>query len=473
MTDTGVRLWSTLTRRKEPLITGPDGVVRIYSCGPTVYAPIHIGNARPFVVFSVLKRFLERRGLRVRHVSNLTDINDKIYAAAREEGVSSAVLAERYGARYVADTDRLGLGRPDEEPKVTETMPEIVALIATLIERDLAYVADGDVYFRVASFPAYGALSGQRAEEMAPEEDGAGKESPLDFALWKAEKPDEDTSWDAPWGRGRPGWHIECSAMAEAALGHGFEIHGGGIDLAFPHHENEIAQSEGARGGTMAQIWMHNEMLELAGGKMSKSEGNISLLSEVLDEWPAPVVLTYFLSSHYRSKLPFGEERLRDAAARVENLANALRTLDRGVAAPGEANDTLLAGALVEARTRFFAALDDDFGTPAAFAALDDLAGAINVAIDGPRPRAEQLQEVRREFVELLDVLGLAGIGAAAGAVPDAVMELLARREEARAVRDFAAADAARDAILRQGFELRDTPDGPQVIPRSSGVGGG
>lgn len=471
MSETGVRLWSTLSRQKEDLTLGPDGTVRIYACGPTVYAPIHIGNARPFVVFSALKRYLERRGLRVRHVSNLTDINDKIYAAAREEGVPSDELARRYGQRYIDDTNRLGLGRPDEEPTVTETMPEIIEMISTLIDKGLAYAADGDVYFRVGEFPAYGKLSGQKVDEMAPEEAGAGKESPLDFALWKANKQGEDTSWDAPWGPGRPGWHIECSAMSEACLGHGFEIHGGGIDLSFPHHENEIAQSEGARGGQMASIWMHNEMLELGGGKMSKSEGNISLLSEVLDEWPAPVVLTFFLSSHYRSKLPFSDERLRDAAARLENFANTLRTLDRGAASPGEANDPALSAALVEAHTGFFAALDDDFGTPGAFAALDELARAINISVDGSRPRAEQLEEVRRGFTELLDVFGLAGIGGGAPAVPAEVMDLLETRESARAERDFEAADAARDAILAHGFEIRDTPDGPQVIPRTSDAG--
>ena len=223
--------------------------MRIYVCGPTVYGRVHIGNARPFVVFSVLKRYLERRGMRVRLVSNLTDVNDKIYDAARAEGVPSAELARRYSEAYIADTDRLGLGRPDVEPRVTESIPEIIALIETLVEMGLAYPAGGDVYYRVERFPGYGRLSGRRLDEMISQEPGPGKESPLDFALWKGRKPDEDTWWESPWGPGRPGWHIECSAMAEAALGHGFEVHGGGIDLIFPHHENEIAQSEGAHGG--------------------------------------------------------------------------------------------------------------------------------------------------------------------------------------------------------------------------------
>ena len=272
--------------------------------------------------------------MRVKLVSNLTDVNDKIYDAARAEGVPSADLARRYSEAYVADTDRLGLGRPDVEPTVTETIPEIVELIGTLVEMGLAYPSRGDVYYRVGRFPGYGRLSGRRLDEMEPQEPGPGKESPLDFALWKGRKPDEDTWWESPWGPGRPGWHIECSAMAEATLGHGFEVHGGGIDLIFPHHENEIAQSEGAHGGRMASIWMHNEMLELGDEKMSKSVGNIAPLSEVLDRWPAEVVIAFFLTSHYRSRLPFTEERMGEAAAVVERLGNALASLDRAIGRP-------------------------------------------------------------------------------------------------------------------------------------------
>jgi cysteinyl-tRNA synthetase len=462
----GPRLYSTLTRRREPLAPGPDGVVRIYVCGPTVYGAIHVGNARPFVVFSVLKRYLERRGLRVRLVSNLTDVNDKIYAAAQAEGVSSTEVARRYSEAYVADTDRLGLGRPDAEPTVTETIPEILELIGTLVDRGLAYPADGDVYYRVGRFPRYGRLSRRRLDEMEPQEPGPGKESPLDFALWKGRKPGEDTWWESPWGPGRPGWHIECSAMAEATLGHGFEVHGGGIDLVFPHHENEIAQSEGARGGHMADIWMHNEMLELGDEKMSKSVGNIAPLSEVLDRWPAEVVIAFFLTSHYRSRLPFTEERMGEAAAAVERLANALRAVDRAVPGRGEGTDPELTRAVIEGRAAFFDALDDDFGTPAAFAALFDVVRAVNRAIAGADAGAGQLRDARRELLELLDVLGLATIDPGPRpAVPDEVMELLGRREDARAARDFAAADAARDRVRELGFEIADTPEGPQVRP--------
>jgi cysteinyl-tRNA synthetase len=462
---TGVTLHSTLTKRKEPLEPGPDGVVGIYVCGPTVYGRIHIGNARPFVVFSVLKRYLERRGTRVRLVCNLTDVNDKIYDAARAEGVPSDELARRYSDAYIADTDRLGLGRPDVEPRVTETVPEIIELIATLVDRGLAYAADGDVYYRVDRFPGYGRLSGRRLDEMISGEPGTGKESPLDFALWKGRKPDEDTWWESPWGPGRPGWHIECSAMAEAALGHGFSVHGGGLDLVFPHHENEIAQSEGAREGPMARIWMHNEMLELSDEKMSKSLGNIAPLGDVLDKWPAEVVIAFFLTSHYRSRLPFSQERMRNAQAVVERLANALRTLDTAIgAASDEGHDPDLSRTIVEGRTEFFRALDDDFATPEAFAALFEMVRGTNRAVTAGVAGAGQLREARRELVELLDLLGLGRIDAGSPPPPPVeVMELVGRREEARAARDFAEADALRDRIRELGFGVTDTAGGPRV----------
>jgi cysteinyl-tRNA synthetase len=469
----GARLYSTISKRRETLVPGEDGTVGIYVCGPTVYGRIHIGNARPFVVFSVLKRFLERRGVRVRFVSNLTDVNDKIYDAARAEGVPSSDLARRYCDAYVADTDRLGLGRPDAEPRVTDSVPEIIALIERLVERGLAYPAEGDVYFRVERFEGYGKLSGRRLEDMVSGEPGAGKESHLDFALWKGRKPDEDTWWESPWGPGRPGWHIECSAMAESALGRCFQVHGGGIDLVFPHHENEIAQSEGAHGGCMAQIWMHNEMLELGDEKMSKSLGNIAPLGDVLDRWPAEVVIAYFLTSHYRSKLPFSDERMADARAVVERLTNALRALDRAMAAGGgDGHDPDLTRAVVEGRREFFRALDDDFGTPEAFAALFEMVRGINRATTAGLASAAQMREARHELLELLDVLGLAGIDPGpADDVPAAVVSLLAEREQARAGRDFAGADALRDRVRELGFEITDGPGGPQATRIAEGPG--
>ncbi|MGB1627214.1 MAG: cysteine--tRNA ligase, partial [Miltoncostaeaceae bacterium] len=390
-----LRLHSTLTGRPEPVAADADGVIGIYACGPTVYSRIHIGNARPFVVFSVLKRYIERRGQRARLVINVTDVNDKIYDAARAEGIRSTELAERCTRQYIEDTDLLGLGRPDAEPLVTHSMDEIVALIADLVGRGLAYEAGGDVYFRVRGFADYGCLSGRRLDDMPDTDPGDVKDDPLDFALWKGLKEGEDAWWDSPWGPGRPGWHIECSAMAEKELGMGFSVHGGGIDLVFPHHENEIAQSEGAHGAPFARIWMHNEMLELSDSKMSKSIGNIALLADVVGQWGAETVVAYFMQSHYRSRLPFSDERMRDADAACRRIRNAVRALDRALAEPGDAIDVKLATAAAAARERFIAAMDDDFGTPGAMAAVFDLVRAINQAIERGRLPEGQVQEIR------------------------------------------------------------------------------
>ncbi len=463
MNATGVRIYSTLSKRKEPLVAGPDGDVRIYACGPTVYSRIHIGNARPFVVFSVLKRFLDRQGHRAVLVCNITDVNDKIYLAGEREGISSTEAAAKYTRAYIEDTDRLGLGRPTHEPSVVETMPQIIALIGDLIDNGLAYAAAGDVYFRVELFDGYGKLSGRKLDELRSDEPGEGKERALDFALWKGHKPGEDTFWESPWGPGRPGWHIECSAMAEALLGVEFEIHGGGLDLVFPHHENEIAQSEGARDRPFAKIWMHNEMLELAGEKMAKSVGNIAALHEVLDAWPRETIIAYFLTSHYRSKLPFSDERLIEAGHRCDRIRNGLRALDAAIASPGEGTRHELTRALVQAHTDFFAALRDDFNTPTAFAALDGIVRAVNHAVETERPGADQLREAKRMLLELLDVFALTSLDAVEDALPDQVRQLAEQRTAARAGRDFAASDRLRDAIRALGFEVRDTAEGQQV----------
>ena len=463
-----LRLHSTLTGQPEPVAADADGVIGIYACGPTVYSRIHIGNARPFVVFSVLKRYIERRGQRARLVINVTDVNDKIYDAARAEGIPSTELAERCTRQYIEDTDLLGLGRPDAEPLVTQSMDEIVALIADLVERGLAYEAGGDVYFRVRGFADYGCLSGRRLDDMPDTDPGDLKDDPLDFALWKGLKEGEDAWWDSPWGPGRPGWHIECSAMAEKELGMGFSVHGGGIDLVFPHHENEIAQSEGAHGAPFARIWMHNEMLELSDSKMSKSIGNIALLADVVAQWGAETVVAYFMQSHYRSRLPFSDERMRDAEAACRRIRNAVRALDRALAEPGDAIDVELATAAAAARERFIAAMDDDFGTPGAMAAVFDLVRAINQALERGRLPEGQVQEIRLDLAALLDMLGLPGLASPGDdEVPDAVRALVDDRQRARADRDFARADEIRDAILALGFELRDGPDGPEVFPAS------
>ena len=319
-----VRVKDTLTGELRSLDSEEVG---IYACGPTVYSRIHIGYARPFVVFSLLARFLRSEGYRPKLVVNVTDINDKIYVAARQAGKGSEEFATEMTDLYFEDTGRLGLGRPDSEPLASETVAGIVSLIAELVEGGHAYESGGDVYFRVRSFGPYGKLSNRRPEDMDQGEDAGSaslKEDRLDFALWKAHKPDEDTSWDSPWGPGRPAWHIECSVMAEQELGAGFAIHGGGSDLVFPHHENEIAQSEAA-GRPFAKIWMHNGMIETDAAKMSKSEGNIFQLSQALDTYGREAVVAYLISGHYRQPLAFGEEQMEEAVARVERLRNFFR----------------------------------------------------------------------------------------------------------------------------------------------------
>ena len=358
-----IRLHDTRSGELRELVPGPGGRVGIYACGPTVYGRVHVGNARPFVVFSLLKRFLEHEGHDVTLVVNITDVNDKIYDAARPLGVPSAQLAAEMAAHYLADTDALGLGRPDAEPLASESIDGIVDLIAALIERGSAYAVDGDVYFRVRSDADYGSLSNRAIDEMNQGEGVVGvgrKEDPLDFALWKAQKPGEDTAWDAPWGRGRPGWHIECSAMAEELLGVGFEIHGGGNDLAFPHHENEAAQTRMGRGAELAQIWMHNGMLQLQGGTMGKSLGNAIRLHEVIGEVGRDALIMLFASAHYRGPMDFDDERLAEARARVARIRDAARQLADG-ASPADMRTH---------RDAFFAALAEDFNTSRALGAL-------------------------------------------------------------------------------------------------------
>ena len=354
----------TRTGRIAPL-EPRDGRVGIYACGPTVYNRIHVGNARPFVVFSLLRRFLEHEGLEPTLVINVTDVNDKIYAAARRRGIDSATLAREMTEAYLEDTGRLGLGRPDHEPLATETIDGIIELIQSLLDTGAAYVdGAGDVWFSVRSDPEYGSISHRSVDDMDQGEglEGADrKRDPLDFALWKAQKPGEDTSWDAPWGRGRPGWHIECSAMAERLLGLEFDIHGGGSDLVFPHHENEAAQTRRARGRELARLWMHNGMLELGGGvKMAKSVGNITPLHEALDDWGRDVLVMFFLRGHYRQPLTWSDDALREAAQNVARIREAARRVRPG---PSPAQ-------LEPLRDAFFDALADDFNTPKALPSL-------------------------------------------------------------------------------------------------------
>jgi cysteinyl-tRNA synthetase len=450
-----VRIHDTLSGDVVPLEPRDPRKVGIYACGPTVYGPIHVGNARPYLVFALLKRFLEHEGNEVTLVENVTDVNDKIYDAARERGVPSEQLAKEMTEAYVEATDRLGLGRPDHEPKASETIGGIVALIEALIESDHAYVARGDVYFRVASFDGYGGLSNRPIEEMQQGEgdDAADvKESPQDFALWKGRKEGEDTWWDAPWGQGRPGWHIECSAMAEAILGLDFEVHGGGSDLVFPHHENEIAQTEAARGKPLARVWMHNGMVEMDSEKMAKSVGNIRLLHRALEEFGRDALVMWMVGAHYRKPVAFSEEALADAGRAVQRVREFCRRLDPDAPEPD---------GLDEVVERFFDALADDFNTPAARAILFDWIAEGNRRMDA----GEALGPGR--LGEMLYALGLEGLLEERDEqAPEAVRRLADEREEARGARDFVRADRIREQLAEQGWEVRDTPDGAQLVPK-------
>jgi cysteinyl-tRNA synthetase len=400
----------------------PPGPIGIYWCGPTVYQRIHVGNALAVTVLPLwLKRWLESRGYETKVVVNITDINDKIYDAAPGH---SAALAEDATRWYLEDTDRLGLGRPDVEPTAAETIPEQIAMIEQLIEGGFAYEVEGDVYYRVANFPDYGRLSRQRLDQMEEQEPNPLKDDPRDFALWKANKPGEDTWWDSPWGRGRPGWHIECSAMAEKYLGPSFEIHGGGLDLKFPHHENEIAQSR-ALGHGFARIWMHNGMLSMRGSEMHKSIGNDVSLKDALDRWGRETLLFFFLTGHWRKPLDYSDETLEQARAQLETFRNVFLSPSEPVGDWAELE----------------AALDDDFNTPEALAVMHGW-------------RDHEL--LRRAF----GIFGLESIADVEEA-PAELAELAERRREARDGRDFSEADRLRDEIGAAGWEVRDVAEPP------------
>jgi len=445
-----IRLHDTRRGEVVPLAPRDPGRVGIYACGPTVYNRIHIGNGRPFVVYALLKRFLEHEGYGVTLVANVTDVNDKIYDAARPLGVPSAQLASEMTAAYVADTDGLGLGRPDHEPLAGETIGPIVALIQTLIDSGSAYAVEGDVYFRVRSDPRYGELSHRSVDAMDQGEGVEGaqlKQDPLDFALWKATKEGEDTAWETPWGRGRPGWHIECSAMAEELLGVGLDIHGGGNDLVFPHHENEATQTRMARGAELAAIWMHNGMLQMGEEKMAKSVGNIALLGDVLERWGRDAVILFFVAGHYRQPLRFSDETMAQAQAGVKRLREAARRLT------GDPSPEDLGGH----RERFFDALAEDFNTPRALAEVWGWVGEAN-------KREEVGGQDLREMLAVLGLDNLLDGDAQAEGPDDTALALLERREEARAARDWARADQIRDELTALGWEVRDGADGAALM---------
>jgi cysteinyl-tRNA synthetase len=424
-----IRLYSTLSRKVEEL-PPPPGPIRMYVCGSTVYKRVHVGNSRPYVLAMWLRRWLTSRGYEVTLVHNITDVDDHIYEEAAKLGKGSRELAAEATAWFLQDTSDLGLGRPDVEPRASETIPEIIAFIEALIERDAAYESQGDVYFRVSRYPDYGQLSGAKLEDMVAQEPSDRKEDERDFALWKAHKPHEDAGWPSPWGLGRPGWHIECSAMAEKHLGPEFEIHGGGLDLRFPHHENELAQSR-TRGYPFAHLWMHNGMLELAAEKMSKSLGNVVTLRNVLDVWGREVLLIYLMGGHWRKPIDFSDEALESARTQLAGFREALALPERESADEWQ---------------RLEGALEEDFNTPEALAVVHDWAA----------------RGVRGLLARALDLFGIE----TAFEPPAAVEELRRKRESARAEKDWATADAARAASAEAGWEATDHPGGTVVWPR-------
>jgi cysteinyl-tRNA synthetase len=489
-----IRLYNTMSRKKETFEPREPGKVAMYVCGPTVYNHIHIGNARTFLSFDVMRRYLVWRGFDVSFVQNITDVDDKIIKQSIEEGISAAEVAAEYTAAFLAAMDSLGIMPPTRQPRATEEIGPMIELVQRLIHRDHAYEVDGDVYFAVRSFPGYGKLSGRNIDEL---ESGARvdvderKRDPLDFALWKSAKPGEP-QWDSPWGPGRPGWHLECSAMSEKELGLPFDIHGGATDLIFPHHENELAQSEAATGVPFVRYWVHGGLLRINAEKMSKSLGNFLLLRDVLDYYPAPVVRLLMLQTHYRSPLDFSDERLVEAQASFGRLETAVTNAGwlccaaRGDGAQDDARDGLRA-AIGTARDSFTDEMDDDFNSAGALAAIYDLARALNgfaaVATQPSDADAETLLEASETIVELLGVLGVkldvepgtcaypeevvtlaAELAGYEGIDPFAAVDaLLAARAHAREARDWGRADAVRDGLSALGFAIEDTAQGARL----------
>ncbi len=478
-----MRIYNTLTRKKEEFIPRQPGKVAIYVCGPTTYNYIHLGNARPIVFFDTVRRYLKYRGFNVLYVQNFTDIDDKIINRAREEGDDPLVLAERYIGEYFKDADALNVLRADIHPKVSGHIAEIIELVGTLVDKGFAYVVDGDVYYNVHKFAGYGKLSGRTLEDMqagARVEIDARKNDPMDFALWKSTKPGEP-AWDSPWSEGRPGWHIECSAMALKYLGINFDIHGGGFDLIFPHHENEIAQTEAATGQSFARYWMHNGFITVNQEKMSKSLGNFFLVRDILNKFAPEVVRFYLLGTHYRSPLDFDDEKLATAQRGLGRIKTSLRLLDEALAGREsgcEAKpDPVLVSRLEEILLEFEKAMDDDFNTALAIGMMFDLAREVNSYLqksDFPSlaERIAALQKARQMFLQFNGVLGIFKTGVGGDIlredkdeeketlVEDLINLIIEIRQTARQNKDWPTADRLRDRLKELGIALEDTPGG-------------
>ena len=460
-------IYNTQTRRKEEFVPLEEGKVRIYACGPTVYNYFHIGNARPFIVFDTLRRYLEHKGYDVKFVQNFTDIDDKMIRRANEEGITVKELGERFIAEYYKDADALGIERATVNPKATEHIPEIIDIIKKLEEKGLAYAVDnGDVYYNTKGFAGYGKLCGQCMDDL---ESGARievdniKRNPMDFALWKAQKPGEP-AWESPWGMGRPGWHIECSAMSMKYLGETIDIHCGGKDLVFPHHENEIAQSEGATGKPFVRYWMHNGFINVDNQKMSKSLGNFFTVRDIAKEFDLEAVRMFMLSAHYRSPINFSRDMIEQAKASLDRLYTArdhyaflMQNAPEGELGEKEA---ALMEKVKAVREGFDSAMDDDMNTANAIGQLFELVREANAALDEKSVKAAS-KAVLDAMDELCGVLGI--LRRKTDEKDDVVEQLLAARSEARANKNWAESDRLRDEIVKLGYVLKDTKQGQQI----------
>ncbi|KAA0007075.1 MAG: cysteine--tRNA ligase [Thermoplasmata archaeon] len=484
-----LRIYNTLTRKKEVFTPVEKGKVKMYVCGMTVYSDAHIGHARTYLAFDVVRRYFEYKGFDVFYVQNITDVDDKIIASANQRGEDPLEYSRRYTERCLEALDALGIRRADLYPKASETIPDMIKMIERIIEKGYGYVADGDVYFSVERFPEYGKLSNQRIEELeagARIEPGEKKRNPLDFALWKKAKPGEPW-WESPWGKGRPGWHIECSTMSSKYLGLPFDIHGGGMDLKFPHHENEIAQAEAATGKPFARYWMHVGLLTVNGEKMSKSLGNIINIKDLLERWDAEVIRFFFVQNHYRSPPDFSEKALQDAEKsleRIHRLKERLKELSEREKNGSRGDEKGFLSSIEGFKEKFELAMDDDFNTPRALGVIFDFIGKTNKFLEETEEPASEVcrraldtlvklcnvltllqdeskQEVDlNEMLPLLEKYELETLEISSGM--EALELLLKVREDARAKRDWKKADAIRDDLQRIGFEVEDTESGPR-----------
>ncbi|MFT9494262.1 cysteine--tRNA ligase [Anaerosolibacter sp.] len=463
-----MKLYNTLTRKKEEFVSMVPGEVKMYVCGPTVYNYFHIGNARPFTVFDTMRRYLTYSGYKVTFVQNFTDIDDKIIAKAMEEGTSPSEVSEKYIDEYFKDAMALGVKKADIHPKVTENVPEIITFIQRLIDKGFAYEVHGDVYFDTTRFDDYGKLSKQSLEDLelgARIEVKEVKKNPMDFALWKAQKPGEQ-SWDSPWGKGRPGWHIECSVMSMRYLGETIDIHAGGQDLIFPHHENEIAQSEACTGHPFARYWVHNGYITINDEKMSKSKGNFFTVRDILKEFDGEVIRFFLLSAQYRNPINFSRTLMEQAQNALERLYNAKNNLSHLLEKVEnlemqEGEKEIFADFEVY-KSKFIEAMDDDLNTADAIAAIFELVKEINSHVKGTASK-ELIQKSYDLLMELAGVLGLLGKKDESG-VDSEIEQLIEERQKARKEKNFALADQIRDQLKEKGIALKDTPQGVQII---------